>query len=158
MSGFYKSLLSIYSAYDLNIKGQYGSARILLRHAFEYLLLAKYCSLSKNYILIKKWENGEDIYLGREIIPHLTESLQKRFKNFWKLLCQFTHASVYSQQVQIDAEKNEMDINLNFSFIIAFLEMNYHLLNRHVINNSMKFYFESYAKGNEIHKFKQLKL
>lgn len=120
MSGFYKSLLSIYSAYDLNIKGQYGSARILLRHAFEYLLLAKYCSLSKNYILIKKWENGEDIYLGREIIPHLTESLQKRFKNFWKLLCQFTHASVYSQQVQIDAEKNEMDINLNFSFIIAF--------------------------------------
>jgi len=157
-SGFYKSLLSIYGAYDLTIKGQYGSARILLRHAFEYLLTAKYCSLSKNDLLIKKWEIGDDISLNRDVISKLVTPLPKRFREFWKLLCQFTHASIYSQQVEVDAEKNEREINVNFSFIRALLEMNYHLFNRHMITSSMEFYFDSYGKEDEIVSFKQRKL
>lgn len=37
-SGFYKSLLSIYGCFSLTQEGQYGSGRIILRHAFEYSL------------------------------------------------------------------------------------------------------------------------
>jgi hypothetical protein len=157
LSGFYKSLLSIYGSYKLTIEGQYGSARILLRHALEYLLIAKYCSLSGKNSLIEKWGNGDDISLEREVLSKLVSPLPIRFRGMWKLLCQFTHATVYSQQVEFEAEKNEKEISTNFAFIKAFLEMNYHLLNRHLINNPMKFYFECYEKEEGKFKFKSLK-
>lgn len=158
LSGCYKSLLSIYNAFRLTIDGYYGSARILLRHAFEYLLIAKYCSINRNNALIEKWERGDDISLGREVLSKLASPLPSRFRTFWKLLCQFTHATVYSQQAELEATKNEKDIGVNFQLIKALLEMNYHLFNRHFVNNSIKFYFDYYAKESDNEMYRSLKL
>lgn len=157
LSGFFKSLLSIYSAYGLNIKGQYGSSRILLRHAFEYLLIAKYSAVSNNSTIIEKWENGENVVIGRDIFHKLNSPDSERFRTLWKILCKYTHATIYSQQNEFNAVNNVAEINTNFAFIRALLEMNYHLFNRHCINSSMKFYFDDYASEEEKNRFKVLK-
>ena len=47
---------------------------------------------------------------------------------------------------------------MNFALLRAFLEMNYHLFNRHLVNSSMKFYFDYYGTEEEKARYKQLKI
>jgi hypothetical protein len=41
---FHKGLLSLYVAQSLTFEGLYGSARPLMRQAFEFLVIGKFCS------------------------------------------------------------------------------------------------------------------
>lgn len=157
LSGFFKGLLSIYGAFSLTLNGHYGSARIILRHAFEYLLIGKYCIVSNNSRLITKWKNGEDIPLSREVFNKISKPSMVRMKKLWKELCHYTHATIFSQQAFIASEKEVAHLNMNFALIRAFLDMNYHLFNRHLVNSSMVFYFSSYSDDEEKARYKQLK-
>lgn len=108
--------------------------------------------------MISRWEKGEDISLARDVFKKISAPNFDRMKKLWKALCQFTHATIYSQQTISESEKAIEHLNMNFALLRALLEMNYHLFNRHLVNSSMKFYFDSYATEEEKARYKQLKI
>lgn len=156
-SGFIKSIMGISGCIELNSKGLFGSARIIMRHIFEYLMIAKFCSLSKDILLYKKWECGKDISLRKEVLKRINKPSTEEFSIIWDLLCEFTHASKYSQQIVLDIKEFEKELSFNHALTLAFIEMSYHLLHSHVINSSMLYYNNYYSDEDEIKLFKALK-
>lgn len=157
VSGFLKSLMGISGCIELNSKGLYGSSRIIMRHIYEYLMIAKYCSVSKDMGLYNKWDSGHDVSLRKHIFKHLKAPSTQEFEILWDLLCKFTHASKYSQQIVLDIKEFEDELRVNHSLVLAFIEMSYHLLNSHMINNSMLYYMRSFGDQDENDYFKDLK-
>jgi len=56
---FHKNFFTFYSAYKLTIQGLYGPARPLMRNIFEALMISKFCFLSDNPTVLKKWDSGQ---------------------------------------------------------------------------------------------------
>jgi len=155
-----KNMYSISSAIRLTIDGLVGSARIIMRNVFEFLLIAKYASISNDSTFITKWENGEEISLSRQIFRNITYPKSDEIKRFWNMLCRYTHGTVYSQQIEIDSKDIKNDIKLNLLFIRMLLEMNYHVLNSHFTNDSISYYTNFYITNysGEDSKIKVFKL
>ena len=62
LAGFHKSLLLLFSAYELTMNGLYGTAaRTLFRSIYEWLLIAKYCSSGGSPSVLRLWQGGDDI-------------------------------------------------------------------------------------------------
>lgn len=146
-----KNNISLYTAYRLTNEGLYGPARLILRHCFEFLMLSKYCALTSNDSLLQKWDKGDsNISLTNDVLNKLKKPKKDEFFEFWKLLCKFTHATIYSNQPGIKIDKKEIiEIKFNYLFIRTLLECNYHLLNSYLINDSIKFYGDYYGKGKK---------
>ncbi len=157
LAAFHKNLLAMYSSLSLTKGGFYGSARIIFRHIFEYLMIAKFSSLSEDEKIYESWKNKEAIYFANGVLKKIKTPDNEIFKIFWNRLNEISHASRTSLQLHIDWDSDKEQIESNLVVLQIFLECNYHLLNTHVITDSMKwnlnFYFsERYEKVKELKK------
>lgn len=141
LSCFHKNLFSVFTALDLTERGFYGSARPIMRHAFESLIIAKFCSTSTNKELFKKWESGMAIYLSKDVLKKVQHPNLYEIGRFWGLLCDYTHASTCAQQVHLGQDEKDLiwNVRLNLVFIKILLECNYHILGTHLITPTMKY-------------------
>lgn len=153
-TALHKNFYIIYSANDLLKKGLYGSSLVLLRQSFEFLMISKFCAISKDYNLYNQWENGKHINMKNLILNKIKKPNVEKLNDFWKYLCNVNHSSIYSQQVDL-IWKNQIDsINSTFIYIRILLEWHYHLLNSIYLTKKIKYYFEYYDDKNIMKKCK----
>lgn len=135
-----KNMYSLFTAIELCLKGFHGSARIILRQVVEFLMLAKYASITHDEKFINHWEKGGDIGIGKQILQKLKIRNKKNLIDLWELLCGFNHATSYSQQIGVRYEEVKKDTLGDLAVIIILLNCNLHLLNQHVIDRRMKYF------------------
>lgn len=157
MTAIYKNLISIYSALDLTRQGLYGSSRIIFRNVFEFLILSKAVAIKEDNLLLKRWESGEDVSLRKDIFRDLLSPNSDEIKEYWKLMCEFTHGTVYSQQVVLKYDDIVNELTFNIVCIKMLLDMNYHVLNTYVANRSIQYYTEFAVDIEERGRFKKSK-
>ena len=132
-----------YSALDQSARGFFVPARALLRPAFEGVLLAKYCDVSGDSALLKRWTNGQQINISIDVLQKVASPDTTALREFWRVLCQYAHATVYSQQLH--AEFNRDEVAESLGLITMLLNMNGTLLSRHFLTRSMSRYAERYG-------------
>lgn len=109
LTAYLKNIISIFSAFRLTNSGLFGPARVIMRNSFEFLILSKYCSLSSNNNLLKKWERGNPkISLRNDVLNKIKKPDTKEFIDYWGLLCKYSHASIYSIQPILKITENEI--------------------------------------------------
>ena len=140
------SLLSLtnltYSIMIMLENSFYGSARVLLRQYFEYLIMSKFSEFDNDNIL-EKWQTKSNdstkfnINLSHDILNKLTGKNISEIRKMWKILSDATHPTKYAQQVPFVLTSGnsiswikENFLNMHFTFDLFFmlLCMNYHLL------------------------------
>ena len=146
----HRNFISFCAVLDLTRRGLYGPARMILRHIYEGLVIAKFCALSSDRKVFERWEQGEYIPLTNEILNKIKTPDPDPFRKLWKVLCAFTHATVFSHQEILDARKNLDEIVITFQITRALLECNYHLLVRHFATPSMQYFEKAYGDGHEV--------
>jgi hypothetical protein len=156
-SCFHKNLFSVFTALDLTKKGFFGSARPIIRHAFEGLLIAKFCSTARNRELFRRWENGMAIFISKDVLRKVQHPDLNEIGRFWGLLCGYTHASTCAQQVHFGQDETDLiwNVGLNLVFIKILLECNYHVLGSHLITPSIKYtgnIYRNKKKAEELRK------
>ncbi len=130
---FHKNFFLFYSILDLTLKGLYGPARSLMRISFESLIVSKFCIACSNEKVLKKWANGETVYFTNSILKNILTPDPKPFREFWDMICDYSHPSIYSSQLRLEAEHIEQEVADSLMMICLLLECNYHLLNSHLI-------------------------
>jgi hypothetical protein len=146
-SACHKNLIALYSALKLTRVGLYGPARSILRHAFEALIIAKFSSVSHDTRVMERWAEGEVIYFGNAILKKIVAPQTEAFKDFWELLSNYTHATVYSQQVTLNVESEPNQVPANLVFMKILLDCQYHALVSHFITPSMHYVAKRYARA-----------
>jgi len=149
-SAIYKIFFVLHSALNLTREGLYGPARTLLRHTFEFLIVGKFCGISHDDRIFNRWDSGDTVYFTNGILNKIQNPDNSEFKAFWELMCQYSHATNSSQQIDIDWNKNESDTYITLTFIRAIVECQYHLLNSIYITKSMRAMALSLDDNNEI--------
>jgi len=145
-AGFHKSLLLLFSAYELTMNGLYGTARTLLRSIYEWLLIAKYCSSGGSPSVLRLWHGGDDIRVSPMILKKISSPNPEPLKQFWRELCRFAHATTFSGQVDVEKEKDlAAQCSTNLALLQILVRCNYHLLNSHVIPGSVAYKVTRYA-------------
>jgi hypothetical protein len=148
-ASYYKNTMSFVSSTEMTLRGFYGSARIILRQIFEFLIIGKYSSISEDSGFTKHWIQGGQINIGRQILNKLKKPNTAEFNALYEALCNYNHATPYAQQIGLSFERNQSEIQLNLVVILALLECNYHLLNTHYIDSTMRYYGLAY-QGEEV--------
>lgn len=145
MSAVGKNFFVLHSALMLTRSGLYGPARTLLRHVFGYLVVAKYCALSEDDRVFGRWDSGDTVYFTKGVLNKIVKPDNKELKDFWNLMCKYSHSTNTSQQIVVEWKGCEEDIYVTLCFIRALLECQYHLLNSVLITKSMR----SFALRND---------
>ena len=153
-SALIKNEFALYSCLRLTDLGLYGSARTLLRSVFEALMIAKFASVSQSEEFIEKWTSGQIIYFSKAILKKIENPRLDEIGSLWGLLCEFSHATIYAQQVELDFENIEKEISINYSLIMIFLCWSHHLLNRHFVTSSMEYYTSRYRQDSDLKSIK----
>ena len=153
---FHKSMVSLSTALHLTRHGLWGAARPLIRHAFESLVIAKYCSVNNESEVFDKWVDGVDLGCRRIIIKKLEKPDVAEFKRFWGLLSGFTHSSVFASQPDFNIDPHFKEASVNLVFIEMMMECKYHLLISHIITPNMKYYQEEYKDKERAKKLRHL--
>lgn len=144
---FHKGLLNLHAAHELTLDGLYGLARPHLRQAFESLMIAKMCATDPESDVFDKWIDGLDLYFTKAILKRLVHPDMAQFLESWGLLCRWTHATVFAGQLSMDLETTEEEAAVNLAFIGVLLNFLDHLLGRHILTPTIKYYVRRY--GNE---------
>lgn len=133
----------------------YGSARVLLRQFFEFLIIGKFSEYDGGQI-IKKWSNksrenrDNDISLSNDVLHKLDSKDLSAVKEMWRELSDMSHPTRYAQQVPYflssDIHAESMDkhyCNMHYTLDLFFmlLCMNYHLLISNWGRKSRGWYF-----------------
>jgi len=149
----------------------YGSARVLLRQYFEYLIVGKFSEFDNGDIL-KKWQSKSNdstkfnINLSYDILNKLTGKNISEIRKIWKLLSDISHPTKYAQQVPFVLlsgssvswlEESFRDIHYTFDLFFMLLCMNYHLLNSNWGRKSRRWYL-GYDKDPVGHWKKEMKI
>jgi hypothetical protein len=147
LSCFHKNLFAVYSSIDLTQRGFYGAARPNIRQAYEALVIAKYCSIRGDRSIFERWEKGQPIYLASQIFRKVKEPNVAELRDFWTQLCGFTHASIYAQQIDLSKRDDPgfVQTGSNLVFLKIVLECNYHILSRHLLTESVKYFARRYG-------------
>lgn len=145
-STLHKNLIALYTSLKLTRVGLYGPARSMLRYAYEALLIAKYCSLSQNLQIYEKWKGGDVVYLTNGVLKKIQKPDTEAFKDFWALLSNYSHATIYAQQVEMNLQAAPEEVTLNLVYLKILLNCQYHLLNSHLITSSMQYYTKRYRR------------
>lgn len=142
----------------------YGSARVLLRQFFEYLILGKFSEFNREIIF--KWKNKiekdrrYDINLSNDALNKIPKNVVK-LKELWRELCEMTHPTKYAQQVprfpastgkkrnkEIQQTRKatnfEPDVHYTLDLLFVLLCMNYHLLISNWGRKSYRWYLGYY--------------
>lgn len=157
LSTFHKNLFAFYAALELTRKGLFGSARPLMRTIFESLMISKFCSISRNKYLLQKWGDGETIYFTNSIVKNILFPQPAVFQDFWKIVCLYSHPTIFSQQISLNIKEERKELLLNFVFLKILFVCSYHLLSRHLINSRMRYYVDSYLQNIEKTMLKNLR-
>lgn len=142
---FHKSLTSLYVAHELSREGLYGPARVHLRHAFESLMIAKYCSVNPHSDVFDKWVDGKDIYFANAILKKIEKPIFVEIPQFWKLLCQWSHSTAFSGQPNVAFDEEQAGVDVNIGVIGVMLRWAAHLLGSHMATPSVRYYAKRYS-------------
>ncbi len=145
-SSFHKNMFLFYSSLELTKQGLYGPARTLMRTIYEGLIIGKYCSIHHDDTVFRKWSDGEYINVNSLIFNKIGSPATTEMRHLWKMLNQFAHASVFAQQIYIEYGSIKGEIESNFVLLDMLLDMNYHLLNRHWLNQTLVYYIKRYQE------------
>ena len=149
-SAYHKNTFSLFAALELTRVGMHGSAKANLRHAFEALMIAKFCSLAVNQKVLERWVSGKHISLGAGILRNIDEPNPEPFWTLWGTLSDYSHATIYAQQVSLQVENEVKEIDLNLVLLQVLLECNYHLLNSYFATPKLRYYAEVYGDGKTL--------
>ena len=149
-SAIHKNFFVLHSALSLTRSGLFGPARTLLRHVFEYLVVAKFCAISEDDRVFESWDSGDTVYFTNGVLKKIIKPDNGELKDFWHLMCQYSHSTNSSQQVSIEWDGSEDDVYVTLCFIRAMLECQYHLLNSVLITKSMRSFAKKYDDDNAI--------
>lgn len=147
-STLHKNLIALHTSLKLTRLGLYGPARSMLRHAFEALLIAKFCAISEDTALFSKWKEGDIIYLTNGVLRKIQSPDTAAFTDLWGLLSDYTHATIYAQQVQLNVCTTPDEVPLNLVYLRILVDCQYHLLGSHLITPSMQYYRKRYRRKN----------
>lgn len=134
LQSYFKNSDLFLASSNLILQGHYGAARIIMRQIFEFLLIGKYCFLTKKEGFTNRWLAGKQIDVYGEIIKKLIKPDKKEFHDFWIMICKFTHATTFSNQASFNYEENKLEIRASYYILLILLCCNYHLLSRCVID------------------------
>jgi len=154
-TAYHKSTINLATSFYLTKHGLWGNCRPLIRQTFEFLIIAKFCSIEEEYRVFKLWENGEQILLGN-IFKKLDKSKTDKFKELWGILSDQTHGSIYASQLGFDLKEDIDEFFMNFLLLEMMLECQYHLLISHIVTPSMNYYLKQYG-DDKYEKIKKLK-
>lgn len=150
LSTLVKSMNNMETVIELTINGDIGSARIIIRNIFEFLVMGKYMILYDDQAVREKWDKIEYINIDRKIFKNAVYPDNKSktaFVNWWERLCQYSHATRASGQVSYDYEDIKSDIRLNFTFMLMLFSMLYHYMNSFLATPYFKNYIQSIAQS-----------
>jgi len=145
---FQNNLVALLSAKINTEMGLYSIARPTLRMIFESLMISKFCSANHESETYDKWIDGKVVYFTNGVIKKIKKPNSGQFSEFWSLISEFTHSSIYAMQPDTCIERVNNEIDLNFLLIHMLSECNYHLLNSHLFTPSLK-YYQSRSRGAE---------
>jgi hypothetical protein len=150
-SALHKNLIALHASFKLTRIGLYGPARSILRHVYEALLIAKFCSVSHNTDLYEKWKNGDEVYLSKNVLKKIIHPETRAFRDFWYVMSNYSHASIHAQQVAVNIKNLSLhnEISVNLVFLRTLIDCQYHLLGRHFITSSMQYYTKYYRKETD---------
>lgn len=137
---FHQSLLGVYASHDLTMSGLWGLARPHLRHAFESLMIAKYCSVNPSSDVFDRWIDGVEIYFGNAVLKKLSHPDPVEFKVLWALLSDWSHSTIHAGQPYLELKGTDSEAGLNFGIIEVLLQCLYHLLVSHIVTPSVRYY------------------
>lgn len=152
---FHKSMIGLTTALHLTRQGLWGAARPLIRHAFESLVIAKFCSVDNDSEVFDKWVDGIGIYFSNGVLKKIKHPNTDEFSQFWGLMSEYSHSTVYALQPDFDVDHYKKDIDLNFVFIEMMLECKYHLLISHIITSDMRYYQDRYKDNGRAKELRQ---
>jgi len=147
---FHKTLLSLHVALELTLDGLYGLARPHLRHAFESMMIAKLCATDPSSDIFDKWIDGIDLYFTNGIIRRITHPDTSQFVESWGLLCRWSHATVYAAQFSMDLQTTTDESGVNLAFIGVLLNFEDHLLSRHILTPTVRYYAGRYGSKKRL--------
>lgn len=147
---FHKSLLGIYASHDLTMSGLWGLARPHLRHAFESLMIAKYCSVNPSSDVFDRWIDGVEIYFGNAVLKKFSHPDPVEFKMLWSLLSDWSHSTIRAGQPNLELKDTDNEAGLNFGITEALLQCLYHLLVSHIVTPSVRYYGDRYRGGDNV--------
>ncbi|HTF02905.1 MAG TPA: DUF5677 domain-containing protein [Bacteroidia bacterium] len=140
LQAYVKIIHLAYNTHNLIVNGNYGTANILLRQIFEFLLIGKYIMTTSDQSIANKWLDGSQLDVYDKIIKRLKSPNKKTFHDFWIVLCKLNHATTHSHQIGLTFKLNKIQILGSYSILLLLLKCNYHLLNSHFINRKLKYY------------------
>jgi hypothetical protein len=149
-STLHKNLIALHTSLKLTRLGLYGPARSILRHVYESLLIAKFCSVSHDTSLYEKWKEGNSVYLSNGILKKICSPDIAPFSEFWGLLSDYSHATVYAQQVHLNVRSVPDEVPLNLVYLRILLDCLSHLVGSHLITPSMRYYTKRYRGGPDL--------
>jgi hypothetical protein len=144
---FHRNFFTFYSALMLTLSGFYEAARPLLRSIFESLMISKFCHISEDDRVMKKWDSGDTIYFANSILKNITHPDTKPFYDYRSFICEHSHATKASIQVSLELEAQDglRLVISNLALVSALLECNYHLLNTHLITPELAYMDKLYS-------------
>jgi|GEM_PF-5910971 len=151
-----KNINSLFAVIELTKDGQFGAAKNILRQIFEFLMLAKYCGITKDEKTSQDWINGSNIDLFKKTIKYLKEPYKNSIVDFWKILCLYNHGTVHSQQGLLYWRYHSNYWEECTTFLYMLIMCNHHLFNRVFLplSSHLKYNAEVYRK-EEISKLKK---
>jgi len=151
LSTLYKGMENLASVIELTVSGNVGSARIIIRNIFEFLVMGKYMLLYDDQNIREKWDNVEYINIDRGIFNRTiypNNSNKSAFVNWWAVLCQYSHATRALGQVSHDYNEIKTDIRLNFTYILMIFIMLCTFMNQFLATPYFKNYIKDLARAN----------
>jgi hypothetical protein len=140
---------TIQSAMQLAIAGQVGSARTLMRKAFEFLMIGKFCGITENELLANNWFEGRNIDLYKVTMKNLILPDNTNIIKLWRLLCLYNHGTIYSTQLSNDWKSHSDEIRECIALCIMLIGCNNHLLKSVILrNNASAKYNSEYLRPN----------
>lgn len=137
------ALLSTYTAIELTFDGMGGFARPHIRHAFEALMIAKFCAIHPESDIFDKWMDGLEIYFTKGVLKKIKKPDISEFTSVWSSLSDWSHATTFAGQRDLSAEEIIASTGSNLQYISPMLEFSFHLLNTHILTPSIKYYAKS---------------
>lgn len=132
-----KNELALYASLSLVRDGLHGVAMSQLRLVYEALMIAKTCSILKDHPFVDKWIAGETVYFSKAVLGRIQTPPLNELRKLWPILCEHSHATVYSIQVETKYESVKREIPGVLAVIGVLICCNFHLLNRHFVTPSM---------------------
>lgn len=144
---FHHTLLSLHVSHSLTAEGLYGPAHAHLRHAFEALIIAKFCSVNPDADVYDRWVDGVELYFTNSVLKRISSPQLSETKELWKLLCDKSHATIWSGQPDLQLETRRADVRFNFAIIGVLVRWASHLYSGHILTPTAAYYGRRYRRN-----------